>query len=151
MNAPEPSKSDVPDRPFPGAHSQVPGALSASPHASTFDTAAPRSLPLDALRERSAQGWVVRLPVRAEHPTVSKEVVISERVVLQRAMVGDVARFEVVVRREQLRLETQGQVEIAGSVDEKDRVDEDARQHPEHLAARQGLPWRSDTKRPTAG
>jgi hypothetical protein len=89
MNPSEFKSSDVPDRPFPGAHSQVPGARSGLERASTSDDAACRSLPLEVLQERSNQGWVVRLPV--------------------------------------------------------------SRPRPEHLAARQGLPWRNDTKRQTAG
>ena len=99
-------ESDVPDRPFPGGHSQVPGTRGELSGDSTAETGPARSLPLEAVRDRSNRGWVVRLPLRTEHVTVRKEVVIGERVVLRRVLVGDVARFEATVQREQLRLET---------------------------------------------
>ena len=152
MIAPE---SDVTDRPFPGAHSQVPGARTPSADASTAARAQPRLLPLEAVRDRSDKGWVVRLRVRAEHVTVSKEVVVTERVVLRRGVVDDVVRLEAVVRREQLKVDTEGPVQIAHSaledLNEADGVGADqVPQHPEQLAARQGLPWRRDTSGPAA-
>ena len=72
-------------------------------------------LPLEASTDRSDQGWVVRLRVRAEHVTVSKQVVTTERVVLRRELVSDVAHVESPVKREQLHLETDGRVDIAPS------------------------------------
>jgi hypothetical protein len=133
-----PSESTVPDRPFPGAHPQVPHG-SGSADASTSAPSGPAWLPLDAVHERSEQGWVVRIPVRAEHVTVSKEVVISERVVLRRNWVRDVAHVEAAVQREQLRVETEGQVSMTTHPDS-----DVLRRDTDRLAARQGLPWRRD-------
>ena len=108
-------ESSSPDRPFPGAHSQVPGA-----HAPSVETpATTRRLPLGAARSRSGQGWVIRLPVRAEEVMVTKEVVVRERVVLRRRELDDVARVEATVRRERL------QVAITGPVDVVDVVEDD--------------------------
>ena len=105
MTLPE---SSSPDRPFPGARSQVPGA-----HAPSMETpATTRRLPLDAARSRSGQGWVIRLPVRAEEVMVTKEVVVRERVVLRRRELDDVARVEATVRRERLQVATTGPVDV---------------------------------------
>jgi hypothetical protein len=135
-----PSESTVPDRAFPGAPPQVPHA-SGSADASTSAPSAPAWLPLDAVRERAEQGWVVRIPVRAEHVTVSKVVVITERIVLRRNRVGDVAHVAAVVQREQLRIETEGQVSMT-AYPESDVSLRDT----DRLAARQGLPWRRDAQ-----
>jgi Domain of unknown function (DUF2382) len=148
-------ESDVPDRPFPGAHSQVPGARTTSAETSTSVPAQRRLLPLEAVTDRSDKGWVVRLRVRAEHVTVSKELVVTERVVLRRGVVDDVVRLDAVVQREMLRLDTEGPVQIAHSaledLSEPDGVVADqVPKHPEQLAARQGLPWRRDTSGPAA-
>ena len=105
MTLPE---SSSPDRPFPGAHSQVSGAhaLSAETPAST------QRLRLGAARSRSGQGWVIRLPVRAEQVTVTKEVVVRERVVLRRREAEDLVRAEATVRRERLQVGTTGPVDV---------------------------------------
>jgi hypothetical protein len=84
---------------------------------------------------------VVRIPVRAEHVTVSKVVVITERIVLRRNRVGDVAHVAAVVQREQLRVETEGQVSMT-AYPESDVSLRDT----DRLAARQGLPWRRDAQ-----
>jgi stress response protein YsnF len=55
---------------------------------------------------------VIRLPVRAEDVTVTKEVVVRERVVLRRREIGDIARVEATVRRERLQAATAGPVEV---------------------------------------
>src|SRR5438067_11688607 len=103
-------ESYPPDRPFPGAHSQVPGAVTESAEVSRT-SAAPRRLPLDAAPAPAGQGWVIRLRVRAEQVAVTKQVVVRERVVLRRRQVGDIAHLDTTVQREQLRLEAEGQVE----------------------------------------
>ena len=117
MTLPE---SSSPDRPFPGAHSQVPGAHAPSADMPATPPATTRRLPLGAARSRSGQGWVIRLPVRAEEVTVTKQVVIYERVVLRRREIGDIAPVEATVRRERLQVATAGQVDIV-------EVAEDAR------------------------
>ena len=63
---------------------------------------------------------MIRLPVRAEEVTVTKQVVIYERVVLRRREIGDIAPVEATVRRERLQVATAGQVDIV-------EVAEDAR------------------------
>jgi uncharacterized protein (TIGR02271 family) len=52
-------------------------------------------------------GWSVRLPVRAEEITLSKETVVRERVVVKRDRVQDSARVYAVLQREQLRINTE--------------------------------------------
>jgi uncharacterized protein (TIGR02271 family) len=104
--------ADALDVPFPGAHPQVPRSH-------------PAALPLDATRERWADGWVFRMRVHAERVTVSKEVVVSQRIDLRRNVVDDVVHVETRVDREQLQVETEGQVEIT---DSGDRVREADRQ-----------------------
>ena len=104
----------------------------------------PFPLPLEAVGERSAQGFGVRMRVRAEHVTVSKAVVVSERVVVRRLVVGDVAHVAGVVRREQLRLETRGRIAELGQAETW--ADREAPAQ-EHVAARHGLPWRKGATR----
>jgi stress response protein YsnF len=55
---------------------------------------------------------VIRLPVRAEEVTVTKQVVMYERVVLRRREIGDIAPVEATVRRERLQVATAGPVEV---------------------------------------
>ncbi|HZB96981.1 MAG TPA: DUF2382 domain-containing protein [Candidatus Sulfotelmatobacter sp.] len=109
MTLPE---SSSPDRPFPGAHSQVPGAHGLSEETPATPTTTARRLPLGAARSRSRQGWVIRFPVRAEQVTVTKEVVVRERVVLRRREIGDIAPVEATVRRERLQVGTTGPVDV---------------------------------------
>jgi Domain of unknown function (DUF2382) len=115
MTLPE---SSFPDRPFPGAHSQVPGAHAASTETPPTPPATTRRLPLGAARSRSGQGWVIRLPVRAEEVMVTKEVVVRERVVLRRRELDDVARVEATVRRERLQVATTGPVDVVDVVED---------------------------------
>ena len=142
---PDSVESDAPDLPFPGAHSQVPGARRSLSGDSASDTRPARALPLGAVRERSDRGWVVRLRVRAEHIAISKAAVISERVVLRRAMVGDVVRLEAVVPAEQLDSRRTGVSTLPGRPTRRTAPGDEGQHQPEHLAARQGLPWRQDT------
>lgn len=69
-------------------------------------------LPLEAMQSRTDQRWTVRLPVRAEQVSVSKQVIVRERVVVHRRTVEDVARVDGQVSREVLRLETESEVEL---------------------------------------
>lgn len=69
------------DSPFLGAHSQVPGARRNLSEAAAQRSSTP--LPLAANDLAWEPGWVVRLPVRAEHILVEKQVVVRERVVVQ--------------------------------------------------------------------
>jgi hypothetical protein len=131
-------QSQTSDRPFPGAHSQVPHAQSGPGDSSIPVAEIPAPLPLNAVHERSEHGWVVRLRVHAERVTVGKKVFVSERVVLRRNVVDDVEHIEAVVQHERLRVETTGQVEIADSADDVRQQDTD------RVAARQGLTWRRD-------
>src|SRR5689334_4254174 len=100
------AQSEPIDRPFPGAHSQVPGTRG-EPEARALD-----SLPLEATQSRSGERWTVRLPVRAEQVRVSKQVVVCERVLVHRRAVEDVAHVEDQVRREVLRVESEGEGEV---------------------------------------
>ena len=55
---------------------------------------------------------MIRLPVRAEEVTVTKQVVMYERVVLRRREIGDIAPVEATVRRERLQVAAAGPVEV---------------------------------------
>src|SRR3954463_9277865 len=95
--------SDIPDAPFPGAHSQVAGA-----HSLGDDNRRQGHLPLDMRAERSGSVWAVRLPVRADMVTVEKRTVVIERVTASRRTLGERAQIEDSVRREVLRIDTDG-------------------------------------------
>ena len=128
---------------MPGLHGDLSSSESSTPDSQ------PTALPLEAIRDRAEQGWVVRLRVRGEHVTVSKEVVIRERVFIRRNAVDGVAHVESEVLREELRIDTTGQVAFADSATETGL--EDVPYHSEQLAARQGLPWRRDARVPRDG
>jgi hypothetical protein len=97
------------DQPFPGAHSQVPGAHSGESDLLPAGAPASTRLPLQASAARSDKGWTIRLPVRAEHVTVSKRVVVRERVVIGRETFTEAQRVRADVRREEARLTTHGE------------------------------------------
>jgi stress response protein YsnF len=98
--------SDInsPDVPFPGAHSQVTG----KPRDDTPGAparAAASSLPLQASAPtRDHSGWVVRLPVRAEHVNVEKRIVVYEQVRIERHADHDFSQQTAEIRREELRV-----------------------------------------------
>ncbi len=72
-----------------------------------------KTLPLEAYATAaSARGWNIRLPVRAEHVTIEKQVVVYERVDVRRHEIEEQARVQSDVRREELRV----------SVDEEARM-----------------------------
>jgi uncharacterized protein (TIGR02271 family) len=50
-------------------------------------------------------GWAARLPVRADHVEVEKQLVVYERVVVRRQTIADPQHIETTVRREELRIE----------------------------------------------
>jgi len=108
MTRPE---SSAPDQPFPGAHSAVPGAHS-MPGTSVHADGGRTTLALEAAPVATGHGLLIRLPVRAERVTVSKQVAIYERIVVRRRAVADVARVHGEVRREELRTSTQGDVDV---------------------------------------
>ena len=72
----------------------------------------PDALPIEAAPEFADHAWSVRLPVRAEQITVSKQVVVRERVSLSRRRVDEIARVEAELRRQELRITTSGPVEV---------------------------------------
>jgi stress response protein YsnF len=108
----------APDRPFPGARSQVPGArhepaTAAAPRDPDARRPASSSLPLESAEVRSDGGWSVRLPVRAEQISVDKQVVVYERVQVRRHDVQDQARLQSSVRTEELRLAADGNARVS--------------------------------------
>lgn len=103
MTRPE---SSAPDRPFPGSHSAVPGTQTLPALSDKSGAAAWRMLSLEATPASVAHGRSICLPVRAEHVTVSKDVVVHERVVVRRRNASDVTRVDAEVRREELRTRT---------------------------------------------
>jgi stress response protein YsnF len=80
-----------------------------------------RVLPLEASIEPSdcvlPGGWIIRLPVRAEHIMVETEVVVVEEVAVQRWQVQDVVRAQETVQRELPRVETAGDLGTTRPVD----------------------------------
>lgn len=114
MTRPE---SPAGDRPFPGAHSAVPGAHTLGA-ASAASSAGNRGvLPLGAVPTFTDQGWAIGLVVRAEQVTVRKNVVVYERVVIRRRVVDDVASVGDKVRREELRTSIEGDIEVDTQVE----------------------------------
>jgi len=101
-----PPESRAPDTPFAGAHSQVPG-----PRGDPLESTAER-LPLESSEVAWERGWSVRLPVRAEHILVDKQLVVYERVIVRRHQIDDLARVDANVRREQLRVEVDGDADV---------------------------------------
>ena len=79
---------------------------------SELATGGRRTLPLAAVPATSPRGWAVRLAVRAEQVTVSKDLVVRERAVVRRAEVAVVAHVDAEVRREELQTSTEGAVEF---------------------------------------
>ncbi len=55
--------------------------------------------------ERGSAGWVVRVPLRAEHVTVERQTYVVEEVAVRTAPVEDTTRVEEAVRREELRVQ----------------------------------------------
>lgn len=98
------------DQPFPGAHPQVPGTQTL-----TTETDAPageRPLALESARTGVGVHWGVRLPVRAESITVTKELVVYERATVHREQLRDLARVEGSVRRERLAVAAEGHADV---------------------------------------
>jgi uncharacterized protein (TIGR02271 family) len=79
----------------------------------------PERLPIEGKPVLAQDGWRVRLPVRAEEITTSKETVVRERVVVRRKRATDVARANAVLRREQLRTTESGSADVHEEVTEK--------------------------------
>jgi stress response protein YsnF len=53
---------------------------------------------------------------RAEHVTISKNIVVYERAVIGRGRINEIAGVEADIRREQLRATTQGEVDVKGDL-----------------------------------
>jgi len=116
VNPPQSGASaDLP--PFPGARPQVAGmhrlhdGESGAPGADGADGRHSQPLALEASPETWERGWLVRLPVRAEHVVVDKQLVVYERVEVGRRDVGDLQRIEATVRREELKVDVEGEVQ----------------------------------------
>jgi uncharacterized protein (TIGR02271 family) len=62
-------------------------------------------------------GWEVRIPIRAEHVTVGREIAVVERVRVGLRRVDDVARIETRMAHERLRVETSGDVEATRRIE----------------------------------
>lgn len=76
-------------------------------------------LPIEGKPVLDQDGWSVRLPVRAEEISISKQSVVKERVRLQRKRIQDVARVGASLRRERLRTTRSGPVEVDEQVTER--------------------------------
>jgi len=62
-------------------------------------------LPLEAAVDAHAGGWSVRLPVRAEHVTVTKGSIVLEEVRILRAIHQETETVHASVRSEQLNVD----------------------------------------------
>jgi stress response protein YsnF len=71
-----------------------------------------RPLPLEGTLESLGDGWLVRLPLRAETVTAERQTVVAEEVTIRRGEVQDVVEVGDSVRREQLDVRTEGDVEV---------------------------------------
>lgn len=65
-----------------------------------------RALPLQASVDALDGGWAVRLPVRAEQVTVTKETVVIEDVRIWRASHEETRQVTASVREERLHIDT---------------------------------------------
>jgi uncharacterized protein (TIGR02271 family) len=77
------------------------------------------ALPVEGTPVPAHDTWSVRLPVRAEEITISKETVVRERVVVKRNQVQDVAQVSALLRQEQLRVTTSEGREVDNERTEK--------------------------------
>lgn len=62
-------------------------------------------LPLTGRIERANGGYVIRVPVRAEHIEIARQIVVKEEVVVRKAPTGDQRSVTGTVRREELAVE----------------------------------------------
>lgn len=69
------------------------------------EPASTRPLPLEAAVDAHAGGWSVRLPVREEHVTVSKEPILLEEVRVLRAVRKETESVQATVRSERLKVD----------------------------------------------
>ena len=102
------------DAPFPGAHPQVPGMLS------LHERQRAGGLALESRLIQAGANWTVRLPVRREQVTVTRETVVIERVTALRETIGDRAHIEDSIRRETVRVDTDGEVKLPASLENAD-------------------------------
>lgn len=75
------------------------------------------ALPLQAQVEPAKDGWLIRLPMRAEMITIDRQAVVVEQVVVRAETVQETVHLDASVRREELRMGTEGDVEVASPED----------------------------------
>jgi stress response protein YsnF len=73
---------------------------------------------LEGTWRASEDGWMIRLPVRAEEVTVEKLVVVYEEAIIRRAAVGRLDHIRAISHRERLVTHTEGQVDLTDVGDE---------------------------------
>ena len=71
-----------------------------------------RRLPLEGRAVPWDRGWEIRLPLRAEHVVLEKQLVATERVTVRRGQVTEAVRLDETVAREELRVGAAGEVEV---------------------------------------
>ena len=81
------------------------GGRTAAENADVPESLSARPLPLEAAVDAHAGGWSVRLPVRAEHVTVTKESIALEEVRVLRAVHQEPETVHASVRSEQLNVD----------------------------------------------
>lgn len=75
-----------------------------------------QGLPLEVrFREATAEGFTVRLPVRAENVSVTRQAFVFEEAVLKTRTHESSKRLKDTIRREELHLETHGNVSVGGA------------------------------------
>jgi len=95
-----------------------PANSTARPLATAHETRERRgALPLEAQVEQAQDGWLIRLPMRAETITLDRQAVVVEQVVVRAETVQETVHLDASVRREELRMGTSGEVEVASPED----------------------------------
>ena len=110
-----PAVPSADDRPFAGAHSQVPGMHRDSSELTKQPSDTQEALPLEASPTQWERGWRIRLPVRAEHIELEKQAVTYERVVVRSREIHQLDHIDATARREELRVKVEGDAGVVGA------------------------------------
>jgi len=89
------------------------------------------TLPLESIPELLPRGIVLRLPVRAEHVTVSKRTFVVEEAVVRAGSSRRVVHVEDSALREELAIDAHGGLDVTGSTANVRRSNQpDHQDHP---------------------
>ena len=71
---------------------------------------------LEGRLEPEPSGWVLRIPLRAEHMAIDKQTYVVEQVAVRTTPVQTATRVQDSVRREELAVEPRGEMEVTRRV-----------------------------------